>query len=61
MEEVIHPSHDMTEWRETIVVLLSTARFGQIRECKKCEGQQAKTVAGERLNEALKTSCQGDL
>lgn len=55
----IHPSHDMTEWEETIVTLNSTSRFGQLRKCKKCEAEQAKTVAGEGTHDELYEPCRG--
>ena len=54
-----HPSHEMTEWESTIVTLISTSRFGQIRRCKKCEGEHAKTAAGEAMHEELREKCCG--
>ena len=41
-----YKSHEMTDWRSTIVTLVSTSRFGQIRSCKNCGAEQAKTVSG---------------
>lgn len=57
MKRQPHESHDMTEWRETIVTLVETPRFGSIRECKKCGGEQAKTVAGEGIHDELLKPC----
>jgi hypothetical protein len=52
-----HHTHDMTPWRDTVVTLIATSRFGQIRECTVCGGEQAKTVAGSATNEELKHAC----
>lgn len=58
MEEIkIDPSHNMSEWEETIVTLTSTSRFGSIRRCLDCEGEHAKTVCGEVCDESLKNRC----
>ena len=53
----IHPSHDMTEWRSTIVTLVETSRFGSIRECKNCGAEHAKTAAGEGMHDELLEPC----
>lgn len=52
-----HPSHEMTEWRGAIVTLISTSRFGSIRECKNCGAEHAKTAAGEAMHDELKVAC----
>lgn len=54
----IHPSHKMTAWRSTIVTLISTSRFGEIRNCKKCGGEQARTVAGSGTHPELLVKCE---
>lgn len=54
-----HPSHDMTEWESAVVTLISTSRFGEIRECKKCGAEHARTVCGEDMHDELKYECQG--
>jgi hypothetical protein len=53
----IHESHKMTEWEETIVTLISTPRFGQIRRCENCDAEQAKTVCGEDYHDSLLHKC----
>jgi len=40
-----------------VVTGAATPRFGQIRECVSCDGQQAKTVAGQSMDEELKHAC----
>ncbi len=52
-----HPSHKMSEWESTIVTLVSTSRFGSIRRCEYCDGEQAVTVAGEGMHDELKRQC----
>jgi len=52
-----HPSHRMTPWRETIVTLVATSRFGDIRKCKLCEAEHARTVAGEAHHPELDVPC----
>ncbi len=47
----------MSEWRETIVTLIATSRFGEIRECENCEAEQARTVAGEAMHDELLVKC----
>ena len=53
-------SHDMTEWENTIVTILSTPRFGRFRKCRKCGGEQAETAAGEGVWSELKVRCEAD-
>ena len=55
----IHNSHDMTEWRGSIVTLINTSRFGQIRECKKCGAEEVITAAGSAMHDELKFECCG--
>lgn len=55
----IHNSHDMTDWRNTIVTIISTSRFGKIRECKKCGGEEASTAAGSGIHDELRFECFG--
>lgn len=52
-----HESHDMGEWRETIVTITSTSRFGSLRSCKNCDAEHAKTVAGEAMHDELMAPC----
>lgn len=52
-----HPSHDMTDWESTIVTLVSTSRFGEIRRCKNCDAEHAITVAGEGIHPELLVPC----
>lgn len=55
-----HPSHTMTKWRNTIVTLLETSRFGSIRECTACGAEHAKTAAGEAHHDELDATCVGE-
>lgn len=59
LNKIIHSSHEMTEWRSTIVTIISTSRFGEIRTCGKCGGEQARTVAGSGTHDILKIKCKG--
>ena len=52
-----HESHDMTEWENTIVTISSTSRFGDIRECKKCTAEEARTVCGHAAHNELSKPC----
>lgn len=52
-----HSSHEMTEWESTIVTLISTSRFGDIRKCKHCEAEHARTAAGEAHHDELEVKC----
>lgn len=52
-----HPSHDMTDWESDIVTLVSTPRFGRIRQCRKCEAEQAETAAGAAHHDELERPC----
>ena len=56
-----HSSHKMTRWTSDIVTLLEGGepRFGSIRECKICHGQQARTVAGSRSFPEILQPCTG--
>ncbi len=52
-----HPSHEMPAWRDTIVTLISTSRFGRIRKCINCEAEEAETVAGKAHHDELEYPC----
>ena len=52
-----HPTHEMSEWESTVVTLISTPRFGSIRQCKNCGAEQAKTVAGQAMQDKLALPC----
>jgi len=54
-----HPSHDMTDWKNTIVTIVSTPRFGKFRKCRKCGAEEAKTVAGADHWDELERPCEG--
>ena len=53
----IHPSHDMTDWENTIITISCTPRFGRIRECRQCGGEHAETVAGKAIHDGLRYEC----
>lgn len=57
MKKEIHKSHKMTKWRDTIVTLIATSRFGRIRNCVYCNAEHAKTAAGEAMHDELKVKC----
>lgn len=57
MSKDIHPSHQMEDWRMTIVTLSSTSRFGKYRCCKLCGAEEAKTVCGHKMSDELKYEC----
>lgn len=57
-EYIIHPSHKMTEWENTIVTIIETSRFGRIRECENCGAEEAETVAGHGIFPELLVECQ---
>lgn len=57
MKSQVHPTHKMTEWRSTIVTLISTSRFGEIRKCSDCGAEEAKTVCGHAMHDELKQPC----
>jgi hypothetical protein len=57
MQSLIHPSHKMTKWKSSIVTLIATSRFGRIRKCKRCEAEQAETVAGKAMHPELRKPC----
>lgn len=57
MNKLVHPSHKMTRWESSIVTLLETSRFGIIRRCKKCDGEQAMTAAGRGTHPELSHEC----
>ena len=56
--KIPHRSHNMTDWKSTIVTLISTSRFGELRECRNCGGEHAFTVAGEAMHVELTRPCQ---
>jgi len=53
-----HPSHDMSPWRSTVVTLVETPRFGEVRKCRRCGAEHARTVAGEAMHEELRQMCE---
>jgi hypothetical protein len=59
LTKLIHPSHKMTKWEGSIITLINTPRFGEIRECKKCGGEQAITVSGDGTHPELRVQCAG--
>jgi hypothetical protein len=53
-----HPSHEMGPWRSSIVTLVATARFGEIRVCRGCEAEEAKSGSGHAAHEELALPCE---
>jgi hypothetical protein len=47
----------MTEWESTIVTIISTSRFGEIRECTTCGAEEARTVSGHVAHDELNSKC----
>lgn len=56
-EKQIHPSHEMGEWEHTVVTIYSTSRYGKLRKCKKCEAEEAETIAGKAQHPELFWEC----
>lgn len=54
-----HPSHVMGTWKNTIVTLVETSRFGSIRTCINCGAEHARAVAGATAHEELVDQCTG--
>lgn len=53
-----HPSHKMTDWKSSLVVHSSgSSRFGKIRECEFCEGEEIESIGGKECHEILKDPC----
>lgn len=52
-----HPSHAMGPWEGSIVTIISTSRFGEVRECSHCGGEQARTAAGQAMHDELALPC----
>lgn len=52
-----HPSHNMTRYRSTIRTPSSTPRFYSVSNCKNCELETGKSVAGEYYEIYLKYKC----
>lgn len=53
----LHKSHKMTKWRDTVVTIIDTPRFGRLRACKNCGHEQAETVTGRHTQQALREPC----
>ena len=53
----VHPSHDMTKWRDEIMSPVGTPRFYNYRECKKCGGEQYYHSAGKFIDRILEEKC----
>lgn len=56
---IVHESHDMTEWEPSVVTIIETPRFGRIRQCKHCGGEQAETASGKGTHDELLKQCTG--
>lgn len=52
-----HQSHEMSEWESSPVTILTTTRFSDWRECKRCGGEQARTAAGAAMDDELALPC----
>lgn len=59
IEKEVNNSHKMGNWECDIVCIISTPRFGQLRECKKCGSQQQVSVSGYKTDSDLKEECMG--
>lgn len=57
LDKEIHKSHEMTRWKSCPVQILNTPRHGQLRQCKKCGGEQAVTAAGHGTHPELYRKC----
>ena len=61
MDKKIHKSHKMGPWRPSIVTLIETPRFGEIRACVECGAEHARTACGEDCHDDLTRKCEGPL
>lgn len=52
-----HPSHNMTEWRSTIISMASNDRFASIRKCANCEAEEAIPGQSHIRHVELDTPC----
>lgn len=59
LTKFIHPSHKMTKWKDSIVTIISTSRFGIIRKCINCEAEQVITCSDHHTHDELRIKCFG--
>lgn len=52
-----HPSHQMKEWRSTILNFGGSDRFGSIRSCSECGAEEAKGGQSHRADTSLTVEC----
>lgn len=50
-------SHVMNEWHTEIRAPAGTPRFYSVRQCKRCDGEQARHPAGKFIDPELKRRC----
>lgn len=57
--ETPHHSHDLSEWVNTVVgaSVAGTARIGQLRTCRRCDGEQTVTSSGSETDDKLRRPC----
>jgi hypothetical protein len=58
LRKKIHESHKMGPWRGTVITLISTSRFGEIRVCLICGAEHARTACGEDYHDELMLKCE---
>ena len=56
-KRTVHKSHRMSKWRSAIISTEISDRFGEIRNCKHCNAEQAKTVTGTHTHQELYIEC----
>jgi hypothetical protein len=52
-----HPSHRLSAWERKIVTLSTSTRHGRVRNCVKCDAEEAETVSGKAIHDELLKPC----
>jgi len=53
----VDDSHDMNDWHTDVRAPSGTPRFYSVRQCKRCDGEQAKHSAGRFIDPELERRC----
>lgn len=57
IDREVHWTHRMGPWESEVVTILETPRFGSLRSCRACGGEQARTAAGHGTDPELRRPC----
>ena len=55
----VHSTHDMNDWHGEVRSPVGTARMYSVRQCKKCDYEQARHPAGRFMDYQLTKECWG--